>query len=131
MKVELGEIERCVEGMIPPAIVTCSAAGEPNVTHLSQIQIVDDRHIAASNQFFGKTVANVTENPRACLLVHDHESGVMYRLDVRFARREHAGPTFDSLSRGIDAIAALTGMEDVFRLVSADIYEVLECEPLT
>ena len=55
MKVELREIERYVEGMIPPAIVTCSAAGEPNVTHLSQIQIVDDRHIAASNQFFGKT----------------------------------------------------------------------------
>jgi predicted pyridoxine 5'-phosphate oxidase superfamily flavin-nucleotide-binding protein len=130
VSVALRDLEHCFEGMIPPAIVTCSAAGEPNVTHLSQLQIVDDDLIAASNQFFGKTVANLAENPLASVLVHDHESGYMYRLALAFERREFDGEVFEELSRRVDAIAALTGMREVFKLRSADIYRVLHCERL-
>jgi hypothetical protein len=130
VKVSLRDVAHCFEGMIPPSIVTCSAAGEPNVTLLSQMQMLDDDHVAASNQFFAKTVANLAENPNASVLVHDHETGVIYRLQMRFERREEEGPVFEDLSRRIDAIAALTGMEDVFKLRSADIYRVLSCETL-
>ena len=39
--------------------------GEPNLTYLSSVQVLDDDHVVLSNQFFGKTIANVEENPRA------------------------------------------------------------------
>ncbi len=118
------------EGMIPPVVATCSATGEPNVTMLSSMLLLDDDHVVLSNQFFGKTVANLDENPVACVLVQDHESGRLYRVRMRLARRETQGPVFDRLSAQIDAIAAMTGMESVFRLRSADVYAVEFCEPL-
>jgi adenylate cyclase len=130
VKVELQEIARCFEGMVPPVLVTCSVGGEPNITHLSQLQVLDGEHVAASNQFFGKTVTNLDENPRACALVIDHERVGAYLVHLEFEERQHEGPIFDDLSSRVDAIAAMTGMGDVFRLRSADIYRVLDCERL-
>jgi adenylate cyclase len=124
----LRDLAEALEGLIPPVIVTSSAAGEPNATYLSSVQMLDDDHVVLSNQFFGKTVANVDENPRACVLVQDAETGRLYRIRMRFVRRETDGPVFDDLSQRIDAIAAMMGMEAVFRLRSADIYAVDACE---
>jgi predicted pyridoxine 5'-phosphate oxidase superfamily flavin-nucleotide-binding protein len=128
--ISLREIARCFDGMVPPVLVTCSAAGEPNITHLSQLYVLDDEHVAASNQFFGKTVANLDENPRACALVIDHEAVGAYAVHLEFEARKVDGAVFDELSGRVDAIAAMTGMSDVFRLRSADIYRVLDCERL-
>lgn len=130
MTLTLRELAPSFEGMIPPVIGTSSAAGEPNVTLLSSMRVLDEDHVVLSNQFFGKTVANLDENPSACALVQDHESGRLYRVLMRFARRETEGPVFDELAAQIDAIAAMTGMESVFRLRSADVYIVVGCEPL-
>jgi adenylate cyclase len=130
MTIALSSIRRCFEGMIPPALVTSSAAGEPNVAMLSRLQLVDDQHVAASNQFFGKTVANLAENPRACALVMDHETGATYRLWLEFERREEEGEIFEELSREIDAIALMTSMQDVFKLRSADVYRVVDSDKL-
>ncbi len=47
---------------------------------------------------------------------------------MQYERTERRGPLFDKLSRDIDAIAALTGMTDVFKLKSADVYRVIEIE---
>ena len=54
----------------------------------------------------------------------------MFRIRMRFARRETDGPVFDELSRRIDAIATMMGMETVFRLRSANIYAVDRCEAM-
>ncbi len=130
MTVTLRELAQSLEGLIPPVLATCSAAGEPNLTYLSSVQVLDDDHVVLSNQFFGKTIANLEENPRACVLAQDAETGRMFRIRMRFARRETDGPVFDELSRRIDAIAAMMGMEAVFRLRSADIYAVDRCEAM-
>ncbi len=37
---------------------------------------------------------------------------------------------FERLRRDVDAIAALTGMAGIFKLRSADIYRVVELEPV-
>jgi adenylate cyclase len=117
----------CFDGVIPPVIATCSAEGVPNLTHLSQLYPVDDRHVALSNQFFSKTTANLAENPRASVLVTDSETLDTYRLSLRFERSETSGSLFDELRASIDAIAAMMGATEVFKLRAADVYRVVDC----
>ena len=45
-----------------------------------------------------------------------------------YERTERRGPLFEQMRRDIDAIAALTGMQDVFKLRSADVYRVVAIE---
>lgn len=121
----------CFDGVIPPVIATASAAGDPNVTHLSQLYLVDERHLAVSNQFFGKTSANLAENPQACVMVTDSQDFTTYRIDLRFDRSDTSGRIFEQMRASIDAIGALMRMEDVFVLRSADVYEILDVRVLT
>jgi hypothetical protein len=127
-EVRLSDIASCFEGVIPAEICTASAAGEPNVTHLSRVHMLDDERVVLSNQFFSKTVRNLAENPRACVVVVDPLTFDSYRLILQYERTERRGPIFERLSRDVDAIAKLTGMEGVFKLRSADVYRVLELE---
>jgi hypothetical protein len=101
------------------------------VTHLSQIYLVDEDHVAVSNQFFGKTTANLAENSQAAVLVTDSHTYATYHLDPRFERTETNGPLFEALRAGIEAIGALMHMSDGFALRSADVYRVLPCRPLS
>lgn len=126
----LGDIAACFEGIVPAEIATASADGVPNVTHLSRVHMLDDERVALTNQFFSKTTRNLAENPLACVVVIDPTNYDSYRLLVQYERTERRGPLFERLRRDIDAIAALTGMEGVFKLRSADIYRVLELEPV-
>jgi len=124
----LSDIAACFEGIIPAEIATASADGVPNVTHLSRVHLLDDERVVLSNQFFSKTVRNLAENPYGCVVVIDPLTYDSYRLLVQYERTERRGPLFDRMRRDVDAIAALTGMEGVFKLRSADIYRVLDLE---
>ena len=124
----LTDIAACFEGIVPATIATASADGTPNVTHLSKVHLVDDDHVALSNQFFSKTMRNLAENPRASVVVIDPLVFDAYKLTLAYERTERRGPIFDRLHRDIEAVAALTGMSGVFQLKSADIYRVLAVE---
>ena len=128
MTVALSDIGRCFEGTIPSIIATSSIDGEPNVAHLSQVFLVDDQHVATSNQFFAKTMANLVENPLATLMCPDPVDITTYKLLVRYEGSHREGPLFDAARASIDAIAALTGMSDVFALRSMDVFRVLDVE---
>jgi len=124
----LSDIAACFEGLIPAEIATASANGTPNVTHLSRVHMVDDEHVALSNQFFSKTTKNLAENPRACVVLVDPFTYNSYKLVLQYERTERRGPLFDMMRRDIDAIAALTGMTGVFKLRSADVYRVISLD---
>ena len=50
MTLRLSDLETCFEGVVPAIIATLSADGVPNISYLSHIARVDDRHIALSNE---------------------------------------------------------------------------------
>jgi hypothetical protein len=123
----LEELVSCFQGVIPSPVATCSADGEPNVTYLSQVYFVDSKHVALSCQFFNKTRRNVSENPYATVVLQDPITFDSWRLVLRFLRAETEGPLFDTMAMRIQVIASHTGMAGVFKLISADVYDVLDC----
>src|SRR4029450_4749961 len=83
-RLSVGDLASCFEGIVPAEIATASADGVPNVTHLSRVHMVDDDHVALSNQFFSKTVRNLAENPRACVMVIDPLTYNSYKLILQY-----------------------------------------------
>ena len=124
----LRRLQRCFAGAIPTVVCTRSGAGEPNITYLSKVELVDDERVALSNQFLSKTATNLAEHPRASVLLLDPATHDEYRLTLAYERTERRGRVFDQLRRDVDAIAAISGMQDVFRLRAADIYRVVDIE---
>jgi hypothetical protein len=126
--VPLSALSRSFQGIVPSIIATSDAAGMPNVTYLSQMYRLDDRHVALSRQFFNKTSRNLDVNPYACVETCDPLTMQAYRLRLKFLRTETSGPLFDMMKVRIDAIASHTGMTGIFRLIGADVFEVQSVE---
>jgi putative methionine-R-sulfoxide reductase with GAF domain len=124
----MADLVRCFQGILPSIIATSDTRGVPNVAYLSQIYWVDDQHVALSRQFFNKTSRNLYENPMACIEVGDPLTMQAYRMRLRFLRSETSGRLFESMKVRIDAIASHTGMAGIFRLIAADVFEVLAIE---
>ncbi len=125
MTVRLADLMRCFQGVVPSIVATCAPDGTPNATMISQVHHVDERHVALSCQFFNKTRRNFEANPRASVLLIDPLNVETYKLDLRYDHSETSGPLFDDMALRIEAIASHTGMTGVFRLISADVFEVL------
>lgn len=126
----LCDLALCFEGVIPAVIATTSADGTPNVTYLSQVRMLDDERVALSNQFFSKTARNLAEVPRASVLVIDPSNYDEFRLTLVYERTERRGEVFERLRADVDTIAAISGMQDVFKLRAADIYRVVDIEQI-
>lgn len=128
--VGIAALEASCQGVVPAVVATAGADGTPNVTYLSRVHIVDGERVALSNQFFSKTSRNIAENPFASVLVIDPQNYDEYRISIRYERTERTGRIFEAVRRDVDMVAALQGMQDVFRLRAADIYRVESIEKL-
>ena len=124
------EIKPAMQNGLPVLLGTCSAAGVPNATILSQVYYVDPTHVALSFQFFNKTVRNVRENPAACACLNDIMGYANWILHLQYDHSEGEGPVFDEMDMQIEAIASATGMSGIFKLKAADIYRVTSVEKL-
>ena len=128
--IPLESLTSCFQGLLPAWLSTCSRDGVPNVAILSHVDYVDSRHVALSFQFFNKSKRNIMENPKATVRLYDPDTMQAYALRLRFVRTETDGPTFASMRLRIEAIASYSGLKGVFRLLGADIYEVLSVTPV-
>jgi adenylate cyclase len=128
LPIRLSDISRCFQGVIPSIVTTADAAMIPNVTYVSQVHLVDEGHVALSRQFFNKTSRNLDATRRASAEVYDPLTFEAYRLQLRFLKSETGGALFVRMALRIDAIASLTGMAGVFRLIAADLFEVERVE---
>lgn len=123
--IPLESLAACFQGLIPAWLCTCSRDGIPNVAILSHVDYVDSRHVALSFQFFNKSKRNVMENPKALVRLYDPETFEAYAMRLRYVRTETEGPVFESMRLRIEAIASYSGLKGIFRLLGADVYEVL------
>lgn len=119
------EIRPCLNGVIPSQLATMSRDGWPNCTIVSQVFYVDEMHVAVSHQFFSKSALNLAENPLAHIQVLDPADSMPWFLEAEYVRHETQGPLFDEMEMQLDAIASMTGMQDVFKLQAAYIFRVL------
>ncbi len=126
--IALESLDRCFHGIVPGVLATCDADGMPNVSYISQLHLVDAKHVAVSCQFFNKTRRNLDVNPLATMEIYDPLTFEAYRLQLRFLRSETSGPVYERMALRLEAIAAHTGMSGVFKLRSADVCEVLDVE---
>lgn len=120
----LAGLDDCFDGVIPSIIATLDAAGEPNVSYLSQVYRVDDRHVAVSNQFFSKTAANVKATGRASLMVVDGRTGVQHLLGLVHVGSMREGDVFEHMAAQLRAISSQQGAGEAMDLRSAEIYRV-------
>ncbi|KQW31244.1 transcriptional regulator [Rhizobium sp. Root274] len=123
--IALTSLRDSFEGVIPSVIATTDAEGTPNISYLSHVHIVGDRHVALSNQFFSKTTTNVAANGLATVMVVDGMTGAQHILDLEFERSETEGPLFDRLAAHLAILEH--GMAGIMRLKAADIYRVKDC----
>jgi adenylate cyclase len=125
-EVRLADLHACFEGVIPSILATAAVDGTPNVSYLSHVVMVDERHVGLSNQFFSKTAENIRANPQATLLLVDARSGDQYRLALTFVEALASGPVFERVGSQLQATSAQVGMAGVFRLKAVDVYRVDE-----
>lgn len=126
----LEQIRACFEGAVPATILTCAGDGTVNISFLSHVYYVDATRVALSAQFFNKTRSNLEQNPFATLMVMDPMDLTQYVMEVQFLHTETEGAIFERMRRKLEDIAAMTGMESVFRLRGADICRVYSCVPV-
>jgi len=120
----LAALRPCFEGVIPSAIATLDADGAPNISYLSQVHYVDETHVALSNQFFGKTKANVRATNRATVLVVNGLSGDQHLLELVFEGSLSDGEVFERMAGHLKAISGQHGMDGVMALRTADLFRV-------
>ncbi|MGO4705904.1 GAF domain-containing protein [Microvirga sp. 2MCAF38] len=124
MTLRLADLRTCFEGVIPSIVATVDANGTPNISYLSHVVMVDDHHVALSNQFFSKTAANISVNPRAALLLVDGRYYEEFRLDVTFIEGISAGNLFEHVRSQLHATSAQVGMAGIMELRGLDVYRV-------
>ena len=121
----LESMASCFQGLIPATLFTCALDGTPNAAFLSHVDYVDPTHVALSFQFFNKSRRNIAENPHALVRLFDPDTSQGWRLRLRYVRSETSGPVFDRMNLRIEAIASYSGLKGIFKLLAADIYEVV------
>lgn len=130
MRLDAPELASCFEGILPATMATVAADGTPNVIHVSKVTLVDAETIALTHQFFRKTMENLGQGGRACLLLSRAEDYGQYRLHVRHLGSQTSGGLFEETRARLAAIAAMSGMEGVFTLASVELFHVDEVEPV-
>jgi hypothetical protein len=119
------QIKQALDGVFPSYIITVSKDGFPTNTSLSQVCYVDERHIALPVQNFSKACQRIKEVPEMIAEVVDPVTLRNWNLELKYLSTVEQGPIFEKMAVKLAKLFSLVGMEDLFHLKGAEIYEVL------
>ena len=54
----------------------------------------------------------------------------MFNLELLFDHSETDGDLFDEMDMKLEAIASMSGMSGIFKLMGADVYKVISIRPI-
>ncbi len=117
-----------LQGAIPSALATVDENGTPNISYISQVFYVDADHVAISNQFFNKSLRNIYDNGIATVNIVRPDNLRSWYLELHYEETKTEGELFEQMQMQLEAIASMVGMEDVFNLKAAEIFEVRSVE---
>ena len=115
-----------MRGALPSALATVDEAGVPNISYISQVFYVDENHVALSNQFFNKSMRNISGNGIATVNIIKPDNLKSWYLELKYQESKTDGELFDNMKMQLEAIASMMGMEDVFKLRASEVFEVLK-----
>lgn len=82
---------------------TATGDGVPNAVPVDAKKIIDSETILISDQFFGKTLANMKANPRVSVMYWQGQEGYQLKGTVTI---QTSGPVYEETARWIDEYAA-------------------------
>ncbi len=113
-----------LQGVVPSTLATCAKDGTPNVTYVSQVFYVDERHVALSFQFLNKTWRNLQENPVARAIITRPGNFFMWKLKLRYLETQTEGPVFDQMDMQMMAMVSTMKVKVDFQIKAALICRV-------
>jgi hypothetical protein len=92
---------------VPTAVLaTATADGTPNAVPVGAKKIIDDETVLISDQFFGKTLANIKANPKVALTYWEGHEGYQIKGTVTV---ETSGPRFEETAKWIEEMGNKSG----------------------
>lgn len=76
------EIRESLKGTKIAFLATASKDGTPNVVPIAVVKFLDDETLLISDQYFGKTLNNLKENPKIALTWWGEKEGFQIKADV-------------------------------------------------
>ncbi|MDD1772240.1 MAG: pyridoxamine 5'-phosphate oxidase family protein [Methanomassiliicoccales archaeon] len=97
------EVKEALSKQKPVPIATATKDGTPNVIFIGLLKILDDETIMLVDNFFLKTAANLSENPRISLLCYDTETKKSYQIKGS-VKVQRSGPQFDEMRKWVQSV---------------------------
>jgi len=97
------EVKDALAKQKPIPIATATKDGTPNVVFIGFMKILDDETLLLADNFFLKTAANLSENPRISILCYDGETKKSYQIKGS-AKVYKAGPQFDEMRKWVHSV---------------------------
>ena len=101
--------ERMMEvfNKIPTAVLaTATADGTPNAVPVGAKKIIDDETVLISDQFFGKTLANIKANPKVAVTFWEGHEGYQLKGTVTV---ETSGARLEETAKWIEEMGNKSG----------------------
>jgi uncharacterized protein len=123
-----GEMYSALQSVIPSVLASADKNGNPNVTYISQVYYVDERHVALSFQFMNKTWKNIQENPRITVCITCPNTLSIWKLGLLFLEQKTEGDVFEEMDMQITALSSRSEREKNFKIQSALICRIESIE---
>jgi predicted pyridoxine 5'-phosphate oxidase superfamily flavin-nucleotide-binding protein len=97
------EVREVLAKQKPLPIATATRDGTPNVVFIGFMKILDDETLLLADNYFLKTAANLSENPRISVLCYDSETKRSFQIKCS-ATVYKAGPQFDEMRKWVHGV---------------------------